>query len=140
MLNMMPMLLTGGVSSMESVMNNDMSMAERLIYSLRMTAIGLLMVFAVLGIICFVMYLFRLFFYTLPNRRSKKADEVRQSDVSVIPSADPNEVDPALIAVLSAAVAAVLADEAEAAGTPAPSFRVVSFRRTSRGRGWNEKV
>ena len=45
--------------------------------------------------------------------------------------------DDALIAVLTAAVAAVLADEAAAKGTAVPSFRVVSFQRSSRGRTWN---
>jgi hypothetical protein len=39
---------------------------------------------------------------------------------------------------LTAAVAAVLADEARETGTEAPAFRVVSFRRT--GRGWNENL
>lgn len=140
MSNMMPIVLSGSASSMESVMNNGMSMTERLMYSLRMTVIGLLMVFAVLGVICLVMYLFRLFFYTLPNRRSKKKNEEKLSEETATPSDDPSREDPALIAVLSAAVAAVLADEAEAAGTDIPSFRVVSFRRTSHGRGWNEKV
>lgn len=43
----------------------------------------------------------------------------------------------ALVAVLTAAVAAVLADEAAANGTAVPSFRVVSFQRSSRGRSWN---
>ena len=45
--------------------------------------------------------------------------------------------DGALVAVLTAAVAAVLEAEAAAQGTVAPSFRVVSFQRSSRGRSWN---
>ena len=56
-------------------------------------------------------------------------------------NAPPVEViyeDDALLAVLSAAVAAVLSDEAAAAGDSAPGFRVVSFRRT--GRSWNSRT
>lgn len=122
-------VLTAGVS-MDSVMNNGMTLGERLIYGLRMTAVGMLIVFAVLGVIYLIMLLSGMFF----GRAGKKKPEPE-------PIAEPvaeEGLDPALVAVLTAAVAAVLAEEAQASGTEAPAFRVVSFRRT--GRGWNEKL
>lgn len=125
----MMMTLTAGVS-MESVMNNGMSLGERLSYGLRMTVVGMLIVFAVLGVIYLIMLLSGLFF----GRAGRKKSEPE------LPAEPPAEegLDPALVAVLTAAVAAVLADEARETGTEAPAFRVVSFRRT--GRGWNEKL
>lgn len=62
------------------------------------------------------------------------------SPAPAAPTADPTPAqadDGALIAVLTAAVAAVLEAEAAETGKPAPTFRVVSFQRSSRGRGWN---
>ena len=120
-------VLTAG-ASMESVMNNGMSLGERLGYGLRMTAVGMLTIFSVLGVICLIMFLSGLFF----TRAGKKKPELPAE-----PAAEEG-LDPALVAVLTAAVAAVLADEAQATGNEGPAFRVVSFRRT--GRGWNEKL
>lgn len=121
--------LTAGVS-MDSVMNNGMSLGERLSYGLRMTAVGMLIVFAVLGVIYLIMLLSGLIFGSVGKKKPKPEPPVEA----------PAEegLDPALVAVLTAAVAAVLAEEARASGTEAPAFRVVSFRRT--GRGWNEKL
>ena len=118
-------VLTAGVS-MESVMNNGMSLGERLAYGLRMTAVGMLTVFAVLGVIYLIMLLSGLIFGSAGKK--KPEPEVSAADA----------VDPAVVAVLTAAVAAVLAEEAQASGTEPPAFRVVSFRRTARG--WNEKL
>lgn len=122
-------VLTAGVS-MESVMNNGMSLGERISYGLRMTAVGMLTIFAVLGVIYLVMLLSGLIFGRVGKK--KPAPE--------LPAEIPAEegLDPALVAVLTAAVAAVLADEARETGVEAPAFRVVSFRRT--GRGWNETL
>ena len=145
---MTPVLLSDTASGIEGVMNNGMTIGERLVYGLEMTAVGLLTVFAVLGVIWLTMMLFRLVFYTIPNRRQAKAETVSvpvPAEVSAskpapepVPAEPVPAADDALLAVLSAAVAAVLADEAAAAGEPAPGFRVVSFRRT--GRSWNSRV
>lgn len=144
---MTPVLLSDTASGIEGVMNNGMTIGERLVYGLEMTAVGLLTVFAVLGVIWLTMMLFRLVFYTIPNRRQAKAETVSVPLPEEIPAPVPEEsapqepapaADDALLAVLSAAVAAVLADEAAAAGNSAPGFRVVSFRRT--GRSWNSRT
>lgn len=122
-------VLNAGVS-MGSVMNNGMSLGERFAYGLRMTAVGMLTIFSVLGVICLIMLLSGLFF----GRAGKKKVEPELPTEPVVEEG----LDPALVAVLTAAVAAVLADEARETGTEAPAFRVVSFRRT--GRGWNENL
>ncbi|MBR6708879.1 MAG: OadG family protein [Clostridia bacterium] len=132
-------LLASTAAGMGDVMNNGMSLGERLQYAAEMTAVGLLIVFSVLGIIYLAMLLFRLVFYTIPNRRKASAAEQETADGAVESTDLPPETqDDTLVAVITAAVAAVLADEAEAAGTSAPAFRVVSFRRT--GKSWNSRA
>ena len=61
-INVMRMLAT---VDMESVMNNPMSMSERLALSLQMIILGLATVFAVLIIIWFVLVLLRVFMYDM---------------------------------------------------------------------------
>ena len=154
MMNLPAAVLTGGgATSIQDVMNNTAPMGDRLAYGLQMTAIGLLTVFAVLGIIYLVMLIFRLVFSREPAKTTQTAPveptaplsaPVTKAELRTAPAAPaaptaPAAADDALIAVLTAAVAAVLADEAAAAGTEALPFRVVSFRRTTKGRGWNAK-
>ncbi len=135
----------GNAANIEDVMNNGMTLGERLTYGLQMTGIGLLTIFAVLGIIYLTMLLFRLAFYDIPNRRkqSGKAEAasapapVTAAPAPAAPTAPAQ--DDAIIAVLTAAVAAILADEAAANGTAPLPFRVVSFRRAAKGCGWNSK-
>ena len=152
MMNLTTAVLTSG-TGIESVMNNTAPMGDRLIYGLQLTATGLLTVFAVLGIIYFVMLLSRAALHREPEKPAQSAPApaqqtaplsgpVTRAELSVsAPAAPPVAAAPAsddaLIAVLTAAVAAVLADEAAANGTAVPSFRVVSFQRSSRGRCWN---
>ncbi len=142
MMNLTIASLTAG-TGMESVMNNTAPMGERLTYGLQMTATGLLTVFAVLGIIFFAMQITRMVLHRNAEKPAAAAPQpiaplsapVTRAEAPAAPTAPAS--DDALIAVLTAAVAAVLADEAAAAGTPVPSFRVVSFQRSSRGRSWN---
>ena len=132
------MNLTTVLTGMASVMNNTEPMGDRLSYGLQMTATGMLVVFAVLGIIFLVMLLSRAVFHReakKPASPAPVAAPVPQAQAAPAPAAPAS--DDALIAVLTAAVAAVLADEAAAQGTAVPAFRVVSFQRSSRGRTWN---
>lgn len=146
---------SGAATSIEDVMNNGMSLSDRLLYGLRMTAVGMLTVFAVLGIIYLVMLIFRAVFYhpapkapepaapiaSAPAPAPAPAAAKKPAPAPAAPAA-PAQNDDAIVAVLTAAVAAILADEAAANGTEALPFRVVSFRRTgnAKGRGWNAKV
>lgn len=133
------MHMTTVLTGMASVMNNTEPMGDRLIYGMQMTLTGLLTVFAVLGIIFFVMQITRML---LHRETEKPTVSAQPASPAAAPTALPaapiaHASDDALIAVLTAAVAAVLADEAAAKGTVVPSFRVVSFQRSSRGRTWN---
>ncbi len=94
-------------------------------------AFCLMIVFAIVGIVSLLVG-------KSPSTEAKPAANPAPSPAQ--PAADPTPAqvdDGALIAVLTAAVAATLEAEAAATGTPAPAFRVVSFQRSSRGRSWN---
>lgn len=103
-------------------------MGERMALGLRTIFLGLGTVFAVLIILMIVLFLFRLFFYTIPNR--KKAGTQDSSSPAPAEASGASEDDGALVAAITAAVAAYLDAEAENKGeASAPSFRVVNFRR-----------
>ena len=88
---------------------------------------GVLTVFAVLCIIWAFLVLLRVFIHDLPKKRdarraAKKAVAAPVSEVSAPIAA---QDDAALIAAITAAIAAYTADDADV------SFRVVSFRRVN---------
>ncbi len=107
------------------------TVGERVLYGLQVTLIGLGFVFAVLLMIMGVIYLFRLFFYTIPNRK-KKSDtleipipasvSVPPIPVSVSPPSHPEEE----VAVVAAALAAYLDQTPEVF---ASRYRIRSFKR-----------
>ena len=117
----------------------SMPMGERLLYGLQVFIIGMCTVFVVLAILWGVMALFKLFFYSIPN----KSKDPQKNNVNVkkvenvppleeIPLAAPISNDTQLIAVITAAIAAYN----ESGGNALP-FRVVSYRRTAGAGGWN---
>ena len=98
---------------------------DKLMYGLNIAVIGLGTVFAVLIIIMCVLYLFRLFFYTMPNR--KKAEAEQEKTVSTVQTpvraADTGE-DELIPVVIAAAVAAYMDSAA-----PHSKYRIRSFKR-----------
>lgn len=124
---------------MGSVMNNPMSMSERLALSLQMIVLGLATVFAVLIIIWGVLVLLRVFMYDMKKDKSSEQSAKQAPAEKQAPAPAPAPAAPAvpatddkqLIAVLAAAIAA-------SEGKPASAFRVVSFRRAGSPR-WNER-
>lgn len=124
---------------------NGMPMGDRVAYSLRMLIVGLGMVFVVLAILWGVLVLARVFLHDMPNRRREQTSDKPSKVVEVVdlaptptpaPAAAPVQSDDALIAVITAAIAAAMAEEGSA---PAGGFRVVSFRRASGNHAWNRK-
>jgi Na+-transporting methylmalonyl-CoA/oxaloacetate decarboxylase gamma subunit len=122
-----------------------MPIGERVAYALRMLIVGLGAVFAILALLWGILVLARILLHDMPARRKDKS-----SNVTVVaepatpapapapaPAAQPVAQDNgALIAVITAAVSAAMAEE----GTlPAGGFRVVSFRRASNTGAWNRK-
>ena len=122
---------------------NNMPMDERLGYALRMLIVGLGMVFVVLALLWGVLELSRVVFYDTPRRRREEEIEAAHSKAApapVAPTPAPVPAAPAqtnnavLIAVITAAISAAMAEEGSA---PAGGFRVVSFRRATGNHPWN---
>lgn len=99
-----------------------MTFGERAAYAGRMLLIGMGAVFASLAILWAVLVLFR----RLINRNGEETPEEAPAPAPVAPASCAR--DDALIAAITAAVAATLAEEN---GGTAPAFRVVSFQKVS---------
>ena len=112
--------------------------AERLALAGQMTLIGMGMIFAVLSLLWAVLAIFKVVF-AKPEKKKKVEVPVAEPTPAIEETiAQPADAsDDELIAVITAAVAAYMAQEDPDA---APSgFRVVSFRRTNGGKAWNSK-
>lgn len=99
---------------------SEVGFLDTLTFGLQMLLIGMVAVFAVLALLWFCLYLFRILFHDLP---AKKAKETPVEEVEPAPVAVPATDDDEIVAVIAAAIAAA---ESENAGL---KFRVVSFRR-----------
>ena len=106
----------------------NMTFADRASEALRVSVLGLGMVFAVLAILWLVLEIFRYVFYDLPNKgkldekkpeKPAKTEPVPAPVVTQVTASDDGEV----IAAITAALCVVL-------DKPATGFRVVSFRKT----------
>lgn len=112
---------------------------ERLALAGQMTLIGMGMIFAVLALLWGVLAIFKIVFAKPEPKKAKPVAEVKTAPVAVV---EPEPVaaeqnDDELIAVITAAVAAYIADEEP--GAYQGGFRVVSFRRANGGKAWNAK-
>ena len=100
--------------------------------------IGAVLAFAAIGLLWAVLSVFKKVFGG--STQTDSSDDVPTAVIAEnsVPAVPAQNADAQLIAVLTAAVAAYMADEN---GTPAdPStFRVVSFKRVSPGRAWNSR-
>ena len=134
----------------QNMHGKDMTFGERAEYALQGTVTGMLMVFAVLGLLYGIVTLSRVFLYDLPNRKKeikpkkKKGNKVvvveDEEEISalcdptvIVPEHDEGE----LAAVITAAIAAMLESE-EYKNEFVGGFRVVSFKRSTDG-AWNKK-
>ena len=115
-------------------------MSERLSLGIQVLVIGMATVFSVLVIIWLVLLLFKLFAYTLPQKRNaKKAAEAiensrKPESIPVPEVAEQNESTDEYEII--AAITAALEEYRAASGVSLP-FRVVSFKRTKGANGWN---
>ena len=147
------MLSTVGVFAAQLDQNmhgNDMSFGERAEYALQGTVTGMLMVFAVLGLLYGIVTLSRVVFYDLPNKKKeikpkkkgKKVVVIEDDEEEISALCDPTVIVPEhdegeLAAVITAAIAAML-DSEEYKNEFVAGFRVVSFKRSTDG-AWNKK-
>ena len=125
-----------------------MPIGERVAYALRMLIVGLGAVFAILALLWGILVLARILLHDMPARRREQSSSAavvaKPVSPKPAPAPSPAPVAPqpasqdngALIAVITAAVSAAMAEE----GTlPPGGFRVVSFRRASNTGAWNRK-
>ena len=127
-----------------------MTLGERVLYALRMMVVGLGAVFAILALLWGVLVLARKLLHDLPAQSEAEQEALKSApppgrpNVSPRPTVQVKPVDSApaaqdngvLIAIITAAVSAAMAEE----GTlPPGGFRVVSFRRSSDVGAWNRK-
>ncbi len=131
MIELMAAASGGGVSSS---IDRGVPMAERLLLGLQTTLLGLGTVFSVLIILMGVLLLFRLFFYSIPNRRCKDKSaaelSVKNKSEAAVSSLPVSDNDGEIIAAITAAVSLYLeAESAEHGAEEKISFRVVNFRR-----------
>jgi sodium pump decarboxylase gamma subunit len=105
--------------------------------------LGMGMIFSVLGLLWAILAIFKLVFVGKapkePKAKPTPAAVEQKPAASVAPAANVASAqdDGALIAVITAAVAAYIADSGEQ--VPAGGFRVVSFARVRGGKPWNSK-
>ena len=114
---------------------------DNLVLAAQTVLLGMGMIFAILGLLWGVLSLFKLIFVGVAPKapKAQKAPEAKkevktEEAVVTAPAVEDNN-DAQLVAIITAAVAAYMADE----GAPDGSFRVVSFKRVQSGRAWNSK-
>lgn len=119
------------LQALSTVAENPQTFSERLLFSLKMLAFGMGVVFAVLALIWLILVLFRLV-TTAVGKRKQTGQTPAQAPVATpsSPAAD----DGAILAAITAAVAVIIDEENAVAGTD-KGFRVVSFGKA--GAPWD---
>ena len=109
--------------------------SARWAYALRMLVQGMGMVFLVLAILWIVLLIFKKAFYQDPAKKPKAEAEAAPAPAApVVEEVAPATDDGALIAVITAAVAAAIESDPATASQFAGGFRVVSFKKTETNR------
>ena len=119
----------------ENVAVNEMAQVpegafDKLMYGLNVSFIGIVTVFAVLAIIMGVLYLFRLYFYDIPNKKKSENAQPKAAPAPAVqkvaaPVANVTTEDDELVpVVIAAAVAAYMETNA-----PKSKYRIRSFKR-----------
>lgn len=131
---------------------SEMTLAERLEYALQGSATGMIMVFAVLGLLAVVLYLSKVVFYDIPNKKKAEQSNEKSSEsnvpvanttsapvqtVTAASAATASGNDGELAAVITAAIAAMI-ESGDYKNEFVGGFRVVSFKRSTSG-AWNRK-
>ncbi len=111
----------------------------RISYSLRMTLLGMGMVFAVLALLWLLLAIFAAIFGE--KHKNKKKDAAEPVPVTPDPVLTPTpastDPDPATVAAITAAVAAAIESDPALSEQFAGGFRVVSFRKKNGKSSWN---
>ncbi len=116
---------------------------ERLSYAGRMTLLGMGMVFAVLGFLWAVLSIFKRIFYGKTPKEPRPAKKEAEPTPAPTPAPVPAPVapagdDPAIIAAITAAIAAMIESDPDLSAEFIDGFRVVSFKKKSGKTSWNQ--
>ena len=109
----------------------------RISYAIRMTVLGMGMVFAVLALLWLVLVIFK---NALAEKPAKaKVEEASEPAPAPAPAVTPAPAgdDPAIIAAITAAIAATIDSDPALSQQFAGGFRVVSFKKKSGKTSWN---
>ncbi len=145
---------TEAVTEASGKLDMDMkpeSFAERAELALQGTVTGMVMVFAVLGLLAVIMTISKVIFHDIPNKKKEEKTEASKASAPAVaptpvaaPVAAPAPVateqtadDGELAAVITAAIAAMI-ESGDYKNEFVGGFRVVSFKRTTSG-AWNRK-
>ena len=112
--------------------------SERLALAGQMTLLGMVMIFAVLGLLWGVLAIFQ---KVMAGKTQKPVAAPKAAPAPVVeaPVAAASNDDEVIAAVIAATVAAYMADEGNTDAAYNGGFRVVSFRRVQGGKAWNSK-
>ena len=123
------------------------SFGERVEIALQGTATGMILIFAVLGLLAVIVSLSKLICYDIPNKKKEQARAAHtpaaapSAPVETVQEApaisEPVTDDGELAAVITAAIAAML-ESGEYKNEFVGGFRVVSFKRSTNS-AWNRK-
>ena len=111
----------------------------RVSYALRMTVLGMGMVFSVLALLWLVLVIFKNALAEKPAKAKANTEEVSEPAPAPAPAATPAPAgdDPAIIAAITAAIAATIDSDPALSQQFAGGFRVVSFKKKSGKTSWN---
>ena len=129
----------------------NMTLGERFGYAMQGTATGMLMVFSVLGLLWAIVALSKVVLYDMPRKKAEKQEKERQAAIAnkaenaaepvavsePVIAAEPATDDGELVAVITAAIAAMI-ESGEYNNEFVGGFRVVSFKRSANS-AWNRK-
>lgn len=110
----------------------------RVSYAIRMTVLGVGMVFAVLALLWLVLVIFKNVLAEKPAK-AKKDEESSEPTPAPAPAVTPVPAgdDPAIVAAITAAIAATIDSDPALSQQFAGGFRVVSFKKKSGKTSWN---
>ena len=117
---------------------SGMPFGERAMEAGTMVVMGMVMIFAVLASIMAVLMIMERAFARKADGKAKKAEPAPapKTPEAPVPVVETVEDDGAVIAAITAAISAILADEGSDSAYQG-GFRVVSFKRSNRGTPWN---
>ena len=128
--------------SLRDIEGEDLTLTERIPYAVQGVVTGMLMVFAVLILLTIIVSVSKYFFAPPVPKAVKEEPKVVNTPPAPAPAPVSAPVqttsDDQLVAVITAAVAAMIDSSEEYRSEFASGFRVVSFKRVSSNGAWNK--